>query len=141
MSADDTAMLVRRYFDDCVQRVNGPERQRALATLDELLTDDFLMVYNGDDAAKADRGRQRHKAFLVSHARAYPDDGWTVASLIADDDSAACVWRIRARHARTGNAIDVTAADFYRVRGGRLAELRRFLDFAGLERQQRSPPG
>jgi ketosteroid isomerase-like protein len=54
-----------------------------------------------------------------------------------DEDAAACRWRIQTIYARTGNPVDVRAADFFRVRDGRLAELRRFLDFESLNRQTR----
>jgi len=133
MSADQSVALVRRYFEECVSAASGPEQDRALALLDELLTDDFVMLYNGE--TDPERGREAHKAFLARHVRVYPDDDWTIEALVADDDVAACLWRIRARHEPTGNRIDVSAADFFRVRDGRLAELRRFLDFKTLDRQ------
>jgi len=105
----------------------------------ELLSVDFVMSYNNETDAEAARGRERHKEFLVRHARNFPDDHWTVEALVADEEMVACQWRIQATHAETGNPIDVRAADFFRVRNGRLAELRRFLDFESLDQQRRSP--
>ena len=137
MSAEQNAALVRRYFEECVSGASGPEQHRALAILDELLTDDFAMFYNSDTDAEAAHGRERHKEFLIEHAQAYPDDHWFIEALVVDEKSAACQWRIRATHARTGNPIDVRAADIFQVRDGRLAELRRFLDFTSLHRQTR----
>ena len=136
MSAEQNAALVRRYFTDCVNRV-GPDQHRALAIVDELMSSDFVMVYNNETDAEAVRGRERHKEFLVEHARNFPDDHWTVEALVADEEVAACQWRIEATHARTGNPIDVRAADFFIVRDGRLAELRRFLDFKSFHGQLR----
>src|SRR4051812_16436824 len=133
MSTDENAALVRRYFDECVSLVNGPDREQALSVVDAAMADDFTMAYNND--AEPERGRARHKAFLVMHARSYVDDRWTIEALVADEEAVACIWRIRATHAESGNPIDVRAADFFRVADGRLAELRRFLDFADLERQ------
>jgi hypothetical protein len=53
-------------------------------------------------------------------------------------------WRagglFQARHAKSGNPIDVRAADFFTVRNGRLAELRRFLDFESLDKFGGPPP-
>ena len=138
MPAAENAALVRRYFDESVNEASGRGQDRALAVLDELLTDDFAMAYNNDTDAEAARGRDRHKDFLVEHARAYPNDHWTVEELVADDDVVACHWRIQATYAETGNPIDVHAADFFNVRDGRLAELHRFLDFRSLKRQQRA---
>lgn len=137
MYAEQNAALVRRYFEDCVSGVNGPDRDRALATVDELLTDDFVMYFNNDTDAEAAVGRERHREFLVEHAQHYPDDQWAVEGLVADEEGVACWWHILANHAQTGNRIDVRAADFYRVRDGRLAELRRFLDFRSLDHQRR----
>jgi len=139
MPAEQNAALVRRYFEECVSGVSGPDRDLVLAMVDELLTDEFVMFYNSDTDAEAARGRERHKEFLVEHARAYPDDHWTVEALIADEAIVACQWRIQATYAETGRPIDVRAADFFRVRDGRLAELRRFLEFRSLRRQSRPP--
>ena len=139
MSAEGNAALVRRYFAECVARLGGPDRDRALALADELLTDDFVMFYNNDTDEEAGHGRTHHKAFLVTHARNFPDDHWTVEALVAEGDTVACRWRIQSKHARTGSSIDVRAADFFRVRDGRLAELRRFLDFKGLDQQKVRP--
>lgn len=137
MSADQNAALVRRYFEECVSGASAPDPRRALALVDELMTDDFVMFSNSDTETEATRGREGHREFLVAHARAFPDDHWTIEALIADEDSAACHWRIKSSHAKTGNPIDVRAADFYRFRDGRIAELRRFLDFKDLARQTR----
>ena len=138
MSAEDNRRLVERYFAECVNRVNGPDRSSALAVVDELMAPDFLMAYNNDP--DGDHGARRHRAFLVEHARAYVGDSWTIEALVADEDTVACIWRIRATHAKSGNRIDIRAADFFTVRDGRLAELRRFLDFEDLANQTR-PPG
>jgi ketosteroid isomerase-like protein len=137
MSAEENASLVHRYFEECVSGASGPDQTSALALVDELLSSDFLMFYNNQTEAEAVRGPERHKEFLVEHAKWFPDDYWTVKALVADEDMAACRWRIQAKYATTGNPIDVRAADFYRIRDGRLAELRRFLDFKSLDRQTR----
>jgi ketosteroid isomerase-like protein len=137
MSAEQNAALVRRYFEEVVSGASAPDPRRALALVDELMTDDFVMFYNSDTVAEATRGREHHKEFLLDHAQAFPDDHWSVEAVIADEQSAACHWRIQSSHAKTGNTIDVRAADFYRFRDGRLAELRRFLDFKDLGRQTR----
>jgi len=137
MSAEQNAALVRRYFEECVSGARGPEQRHAIALVDDLMTPDFVMFYNNDTDAQATRGRELHKAFLVEHAENFPDDHWTIEALIADEDTAACLWRIQSSHAKTGNAIDVRAADFYRFRDGRLEEMRRFLDFKSLGRQTR----
>jgi len=137
MSAEQNAALVRRYFEECLNRANGPEPDRAVAIVDDILTDDFVMFFNNATSSEAEHGREAHKHFIAEHARDYREDRWTVETLIADEDMVGCQWHIRARHAGTGNPIDVRAGDFFRVRDGRLAELRRFLDFKSLDRQTR----
>jgi len=137
MSAEENAALVRRYFEECVSPASGPDQARALSVADELLTEDFVMFFNDDTEAEAGHGRDEHKRFLIGHAEAFPDDHWTIEALFADEDGAACRWHFLGTHAGTGNPIDVRAADFYRIRDGRLAELRRFLDFRSLNRQRR----
>jgi ketosteroid isomerase-like protein len=137
MTAEQNAALVRRYFEDCVSRAGLADPAAALATLDELMASDFSMSYNNATEGEAERGRDAHKAFLFEHARNFPEDRWTIETLIADGESVACQWRIRSKHARSGNSIDVRAGDFFRVRDGRLTELRRFLDFTSLGEQTR----
>ena len=141
MSSKQTGGLVRRYFAECVSGASGPDQPGALAVVDELLSADFVMAYNNETDAEAAHGRDRHKDFLVEHARRFPDDHWTVEALVADEETVACLWRFESRDPRTGNAIDVRAADFFRIRNGRLAELRRFLDFESFERQLQPQSG
>ena len=136
MTIEHNTALARRYFDGTVNCMNGADRDGALKIVDDLMTDDFEMAFNND--VEVVRGREGHKQFLIEHADAYPDDRWTVEALVADAHLVACQWHFQGRHARSGNAIDVRAADIYRVRDGRLAELRRFLDFADLRRQTRA---
>jgi ketosteroid isomerase-like protein len=139
MTAERNTGLVDRYFNECVSRLAGPDRAAALAVVDEILTADFSMTYNNDPAQTSSGGLRRHKAFLVEHAKNYPDDRWTLEVLVANEATVACQWHLTARHAATGNSIDVRAADVFTVREGRLAELRRFLDFQSFRDQLRKP--
>jgi ketosteroid isomerase-like protein len=142
MSAvDANAALVRRYFGECVSAATGPHQSIAMALVDELLTADFVMLYNSQADDEANRGRERHKAFLIQHARSFPDDHWTIEALVAGQDLVACQWRFEANQPLPGGRIDVRAADFFKVRAGRLAELRRFLDFESFQKQIHSVTG
>lgn len=136
MGTDQNATLVRRYFEECLNRAGGPDQQRALAVLDELLTPDFVMQFNSRPDAQARRGLDQLKKFVVGHASSFVNDRWTINALVAEGDQVACWWRIQATDAASGKPIDLDAADFYRVRDGRLAELRRFLDFDTLNQQR-----
>ena len=114
---------------------SGPDQERALAAADELLTADFVMVYNKEPDAHAARGRERHKEFLARHAATFPDDHWTIEALVAADETVACRWHFEAKHAATGARVEARAADFFTIRAGQLAELRRFLDFDSFREQ------
>lgn len=138
---DSNAALVRRYFTECVSAATGPHQNVALVLVDELLTADFVMLYNSQPDNEASRGRKRHKAFLIAHARRFPDDHWTIEALLAGQDLVACQWRFEANQPPPGGRIDVRAADFFKVRDGQLAELRRFLDFESFEKQVHPPGG
>jgi ketosteroid isomerase-like protein len=135
MSTEQNVSLVRRYFAECVSPASGPQQKQALALVDELLSPDFVMFYNNETDAEATHGRERHKKFLARHARNIPDDHWAVEAVVADEETVACLWHFQGTHAKTGNAVDVRAADFFRVRNGQLAELRRFLDFESFDQQ------
>jgi ketosteroid isomerase-like protein len=135
MSTEQNAALVRRYFSECVSAVTGPDRDRALRLVDELLSPDFTMAYSHETSADAAVGRDRHKECLVGHAEAFPEDRWTVEVVVADEQTVACQWRFQGTHATSGNRVGVVAADFFSVRDGRLTALRRFLDFAHFRSQ------
>jgi ketosteroid isomerase-like protein len=135
MSIEHNVSLVRRYFEECVSAATGADQPRALAVLDDLLTHDFEMAYNNESGANVVRGRDEHKEFVARHARYFPEDEWIVDTIVADAARVACQWRFHGTHGETANTVEMRAADFFIVRDGRLAELRRFLDFKSFEEQ------
>jgi ketosteroid isomerase-like protein len=135
VSDEQNVALALRYYRDCITDDGDPDKKHALQVADELLSADFIMYFNGDDDGEAMRGRDDHKEFLVGHTRAFGGEHWTVEAVLADDRTVACQWRGRATHTDTGNPIDIRGADFFQVRDGRLAVLRRFLDFETLAAQ------
>lgn len=135
VSSGENVVLVQRYFAECVSEATGSEPECALAVLDELLADDFVMTYNGATEDQGEHGREKHKEFVQGHARTFPKDDWVIEAIVADRSTVACRWRFRGRHAETGNLVDVRAADFFTVRDGRLQAVRRFLDFAEFQSQ------
>jgi ketosteroid isomerase-like protein len=138
VSREENVALALRYYAECPPDDGDPTKQRALRVADEILSDDFIMYFNGDPDSDAMQGRDAHKEFMVHHTRAFSGERWSVEAIVADDQMVACQWRCQATHSETGNPIDVLAADFFTVRDGRLAMLRRFLDFETLN-DQRSP--
>ncbi len=139
MDSQKNTATVKRYFAECLNQSGAPDPGQAVALLDELLAEDIVMYYNNqtDDAAR--HGVTQHKEFVLRHARGYIQANWMIETLLADGDFVACQWRLLAIHAPTGNPIDVRAADIYRLRGGRITELRRFLDFKSLGEQIEKP--
>ncbi len=140
MSTEENIAIVRRYYEECANDDGDPDQKRAMAVADELLTTDFAMYYNTETDAEAMRGLDTHKEFLLNHTRAFGGERWTVEAIVADEQTVACQWRIRATHTETGTPIDLRAADFFTVQQGQLAALHRFLDFRTLEAQLPATP-
>jgi ketosteroid isomerase-like protein len=136
VSREDNIALVLRYYEECPCDDGDPEKKRALIATEELLTDDFSMYYNGDGEAEAMHGRDAHKQFLIRHTAAFSGERWSVEAIVADETTVACQCRGRATDSETHRPIDMLGADFFSVREGRLAMLRRFLDFATLDAQR-----
>ncbi len=134
MSVEHNIATVRRYYQECAND-GDPDKTHALVVVNDLLSTDFAMAYNAQRDGAAGRGRDTHQAFLTGHAQAFPGEHWTIEAIVADDQLVACRWRVQATHAETGNPVDLRGADFFTIRHGQLAELRRFLDFATLREQ------
>jgi ketosteroid isomerase-like protein len=139
MSSQKNIATVKRYFAECLNQSGAPDPSPDLALLDELLVEDFVMYYNNQTNDAAMHGLAKHKEFVLRHARGFTQANWIVDHLLAGEDSVACQWRILATHTASGNPIDVRAMDMYRMRDGRIAELRRFLDYKSLNEQIQSP--
>jgi len=140
MSAEKNIATVRRYYEECTNDDGDPDKKHALAVADEIVSTDFAMYFNNENDAEAKRGKDKHKEFLVGHTRAFNGERWIVEGIIADEQTVASRWRIQATHTKTGNPIDLRAADFFTIRNGQLAELRRFLDFRTLVEQTQPVP-
>jgi ketosteroid isomerase-like protein len=135
MTAENNIATVRRYYEECTYDDGDPDKKHALAVVNEIVSTDFTMYFNNESDAEARHGKEKHKEFLVGHTRAFRGERWTVEAIIADEQSVASRWRIHATHTKTGNPIDLRAADFFTLRNGQLVELRRFLDFRTLMEQ------
>ena len=134
MSAEHNIATVRRYYQECAND-GDPHKTQALVVVNEILSTDFAMAYNDQRDGEAGRGRDAHKAFLTGHAQMFPWEHWTIDAIVADEQLVACRWHVHATHADTGNPVDLWGADFFTIRQGQLADLRRFLDFATLREQ------
>jgi ketosteroid isomerase-like protein len=140
MSAEENIATVRRYYAECTTDDGDPDKKHGLSVVDEILSLDFVMYFNNESDAEARRGRDKHKEFLVGHTRAFRGEHWIVEAMIADDQTVASRWRILETHNKSGNPIDLRAADFFTIRDGRLDELHRYLDFRTLMEQTQPTP-
>ena len=134
MSVEQNIATVRRYYQECAND-GDPDKTHALVVVNEILSTDFAMAYNDQRDGEAGRGKDAHKEFLIGHARAFPGEHWIIEAILADEQLVACRWHVQATHAETGNPVDLRGADFFTIRQGQLADLRRFLDFATLQAQ------
>lgn len=135
---DDNVRMALRYYEECANDDGDPSKARAMAAADELLASDFVILYNGNRDEDGIRGIERHKEFLVAHTRSFRGERWTVETIVADDRTVACQWRLHATHTETGKPIDLRGADFLTVSDGRFTMLRRILDIKTLDEQR--PP-
>lgn len=140
MSVEQNTALALRYYAECPPDDGDPEKKRAMRVVEEILTPDFTMYFNGDSDDEAYHGLDEHKQFLIGHTSTFPGERWTVEAIVADEQTVAARWHCQARHAETGKAVDAHAADFFTVRDGRLAVLHRFLDFEDLHEQTSPEP-
>ena len=61
------------------------------------------------------------------HAR-YSEMRYEVLHLVAEDEHAAAIIRIFFRKSRRDRVVQTDIADFYRLRGGRISQIRQFMD-------------
>jgi ketosteroid isomerase-like protein len=128
--------MALRYYEECANDDGDSTKARAVAAADELLSPDFIMLYNGAREEDGMRGVERHKEFLIAHTHSYRGERWTIEAIVADEGTVACQWRLQATHTESGNAIDLRAADFLTVADGRFTKLHRFIDIKTVDRQQ-----
>src|SRR4051812_43910145 len=121
--------LVKRYF----KAIEDGD----LSTLDNIVADDYE-----DRVPGRDPGRQPLKDSVRALRAAFPDLCSTVTHIVAEGDLVAVYNRVVGTHLgpmgemeATGNSVDFTAFQLFRVNGGMLAEHWEIADEATLMRQ------
>ncbi|HEX4671572.1 MAG TPA: ester cyclase [Solirubrobacteraceae bacterium] len=121
--------LVRQYF----KAIEGGD----LSTLDHIVADDYE-----DRVPGRDSGRQPLQDSVRALRAAFPDLRSTVIHIVAEGDLVAVYNRVVGTHLgpmgemkATGNRVDFTAFQLFRVNGGILAEHWEIADEATLMRQ------
>jgi superoxide dismutase, Cu-Zn family len=128
--------LVERYY----REIANAELGRALAAADRLLTSDFAFYPPNDTVGM--HGRDAHKGFLAWHRSVTPDEHWAVQELIAEDN--AVVSRFTFSGTQLGEFLGIPPSgrsfvlhgvDIFRVKDGRISELRRYFDVLSMLQQ------
>ena len=106
------------------------------ALLDELLCPDFV---NHNPFPGTAGNREGEKQALAMHSAAMVDPQATVEDLIAEGDKVVARYSFSATHkgkflgiAPTGKRVKLTGINIYRIEGGKIVELWREVDVAGL---------
>ena len=123
-------------LDRMNERINGHDLDFA----DELYAPDLEWWYAG--MIEPQRGLEACKERDKATAAAFPDVEREVIDVVADEQSAAVRWRLRATHrgeyaglAPTGNRVDFTGCSLFEFAGGRVVRLAVYIDAATLMRQ------
>jgi steroid delta-isomerase-like uncharacterized protein len=128
MDAEHNKAVVRQYVEEL--------NRRNEAVIDEVIAEDFaagsLLAGAGSPEAI---GREGVRAGYRRNIAAFPDYTVTIENLIAEGDRVVMHWTHRGTHRGeflgvpgTGREIVGTAVSFYRVVGGRIAEVRALYD-------------
>ncbi len=132
MSAEQNKTLMRRFYDEVVNRGN-------LDMIDELASPDFV---DHEASSGLAGGREDVKQFLSMLRIAFPDLRMNVEDLIAEGDKVVARATMTGRHqgefagiAATGKTVNVAAIDIVRFADGKLAEHWGVTDAASLMEQ------
>ncbi len=137
MSPDDHKALLRRYVDQL--------NQRNLTILDELVAEDVRirsLQRTEQTEAHTLTGRAAYRDGIVQRLGAFPDYHVTILEMIAEADQVMLYWRNRGTHSGvyrgivpSGKLIEEMAISIYRIRDGRIVEVRGFNDTYDFWRQ------
>ncbi len=132
MSAEQNKTLMRRFYDEVVNRGN-------LDMIDELASPDFV---DHEASSGLAGGREDVKQFLSMLRIAFPDLRMNVEDLIAEGDKVVARATMTGTHqgefagiAATGKTVNVAAIDIVRFADGKLAEHWGVTDAASLMEQ------
>ena len=137
MSANVPEASIRRYY---AEFANDYSDARVAAVLGEVLTDDF--VFHPPNNVEGYTGAERHRQWLVWHHRALANQHYEIEDVVAMDERGAARWTLTGTHSEevlgippARQTVTVTGQDFFRLRGGRIAELWRAFDWKTVDQQ------
>jgi steroid delta-isomerase-like uncharacterized protein len=137
MLANVNEALIRRYYADFA---NDYSDARVAAVMGEVLTDDF--VFHPPNNVEGYAGAERHRQWLAWHHRALANQHYEIEDVVATDERGAARWTLTGTHSEevlgippARQTVTVTGQDFFRLRGGRIAELWRAFDWRAIDQQ------
>ncbi len=126
--------IVRRYFE----MFNSGD----FSTLGDIVSESYADRLEGQSA-----GIDGIRSYLEGLKVGFPDMSWTIEQVIAEGDRVAVMNRITGTHLHpfggleaTGNRVDFTGFQFYRIAGGKLAEHWEVADFTRFQEQLAAKP-
>jgi steroid delta-isomerase-like uncharacterized protein len=113
-------------MDPFVERLIDAYNSRTPEAFDALLTDDVVLVRDGEKA----QGRDGFKAVLGRLRRAFPDIQYKIDDVMMTGDRLALRWEARGTHqgeylgvAPTGRPISYTGITLYELRDGKVSRI------------------
>jgi steroid delta-isomerase-like uncharacterized protein len=139
MGTEENTATVRQFIEDGISRGN-------LDVLDDILDPEYV-CYNAG-VPEPVRGRDNLKESIRWYKAAFPDLTGTIEDLVATDDKVVARERWHGTHQgefegipASGNAIDITGVDIFRLENGKVVEQWSFLDMLSLMQQVGALPG
>jgi steroid delta-isomerase-like uncharacterized protein len=127
-------------MDPFVQRLIDAYNGRSLEAFDALLSDDVVLVRDGEKA----HGRDEFKAVLMRLRRAFPDIQYQIDDVVMVGDRVVLRWEARGTHQGeylgvqgTGRPISYRGITVYELRDGRVARIWVSADLLSLLRRLR----
>jgi steroid delta-isomerase-like uncharacterized protein len=128
MSEEENKELVRRYFEEAIDRVE---------IYDEILSNDFQVyaIHHATIGSDEGRGPQAFKAFAAWLHSVWSDPCHTVDEMVAEGDRVTARWTFRGTHTGeffglppTGRKVSYCGITIFRIADGKLAEARALFD-------------
>ena len=138
MSIEENKTIVRRYIEEL--------NRRNVSVIDEVIAENLTVqiLHHSPPSMAEWVGREAMRQGYLRNITTYPDYRVTIEEMLAEDDRVVLYWTHRGTHqgefdprgapgsgiAPTGKVITGAAVTFYRIVGGKIAEMRALWDRA-----------
>ena len=121
MSVKANKLVVRRFYDDCMNHGN-------LASVEAVIAPQFV------DHSYNLRGLTAVQQFIQESHQRFSDLHFTIEELIAEGSLVAVRWRGQGRH-QSGKSVQWTGMGFYQLQDGKITDHWANVDQLGLRQQ------